>query len=178
MSATPSGDKYDNGSDEVDGEFGENRDKSKEQNDEGGDLLKEDQTDNTPVTASTPVGTEEPTAEINNSTEVGGDRKLQDTNAEASTSTNQIVEIALFLVPKDCKSDRSGYCDWVTLGIGSEDDEMEGGMSYCCSKDTAERGICDSADIGTMIIDHKKFEGDHRKIQVASKPLEEFEMDE
>ena len=51
-------------------------------------------------------------------------------------------------------------------------------MSYCCSKDTADRGICENDKIGTMMIDHNTFEGDHRTIAVPNKPLTDFDMDE
>lgn len=180
----PSEDKNNNGGDKIDGEVGENLDENNdnEQNGERGEPQK-DQTDNIPVTASMPGdGAEEPAsapvAENNSPTEVGGDRSLQDTDSEGSTTTSQIMDIALFLEPADCKSDVRGNCDWVTLGVGSYDDEMYGEMSYCCSKDTAERGICNFDDIGTMLIDHENFKGDHRKIQVPSAPYEDFVIED
>jgi len=119
---------------------------------------------------------EEPTS--NPSLEAGGDRSLQDKNGDISDTLNQVVDIAMFLIPENCEKDHWGNCDWVTLGVGSYDDEMEQGMSYCCSKDTSFRGICKSNDIGTLMIDEKKFEGIQRKIQVPSRPLEEFKMDD
>lgn len=89
-----------------------------------------------------------------------------------------MVDIALFLIPVGCEKDRYGKCDWVTLGVGSYDEEMQGGMSYCCSTDTSDRGKCKSDDVGKLIIDHGIFQGDHREIQVPSKPFEQFEMDD
>jgi len=114
----------------------------------------------------------------NPSTETGGDRTLQDNNDDISNNTNQVVNIALFLIPENCEKDSWGNCDWVTLGVGSYDDEMQQGMSYCCSKDAASRGVCESNDIGTLMIDKKKFDGFQRKIQVPSTALEEFEIDD
>jgi len=119
-----------------------------------------------------------PSTMVSGSTVVGGNRNLQNSKHELSVSTNQIADISLFLVPEDCKTDSWGNCDWVALGIGSYDDEMEGGMSYCCSKDTSDRGICNADDIGTMMIHHDIFEGDHRKLYVPSVPLEDFVMDD
>ena len=111
---------------------------------------------------STPV----PTAADN-----GGDRSL-------ATVTDQIMEIIVFLAPSDCKRDVDGNCDWVALGVGAYDDEMVGEMSYCCSQDAVDRNICSSDDLGTVIIDHTIFEGDHRKISVPSEPFTNFEMDD
>ncbi len=137
---------------------------------------KQPEEDTTPVTPSdtedsvndedeesTPV----PPAEDN-----GGGRSL------ANTVTDQIFEIIVFLAPPDCKRDRNGECDWVTLGVGAYDDEMVGEMSYCCSQDAADRNICSASSVGTMMIDHSIFEGDHRQIQVPSDPLTDFEMDD
>eukprot|EP00534_Pseudo-nitzschia_fraudulenta_P011794 CAMPEP_0201216454 /NCGR_PEP_ID=MMETSP0851-20130426/189524_1 /ASSEMBLY_ACC=CAM_ASM_000631 /TAXON_ID=183588 /ORGANISM="Pseudo-nitzschia fraudulenta, Strain WWA7" /LENGTH=612 /DNA_ID=CAMNT_0047506019 /DNA_START=372 /DNA_END=2210 /DNA_ORIENTATION=- len=123
-----------------------------------------------PVEAPVEVVTDVPTP-----AEDGGDGKYR--NLEETTS-NQIMDIVFFTVTKNCKRDRWGNCDWVELGIGEYDKEMEGGMSYCCSKDTAERGICSSDHIGTMMVDHNHFQGEHRKIEVPANPLEEFSMDE
>jgi len=179
---TPSGDK--NGNDEVDGEGGNSTeiDKGNEQNDGGGEGPNENQTGTVDGASATEKVTKEstsaPTGADNNPTEFGGDRSLQDTSDEASTTTNQILDIALFLIPADCKRDEWGDCDWVALGVGSYDDEMEWGMSYCCSKDTADRGICNSDDIGTMMINHENFKGDHRNIEVPSQPFKEFQMDD
>ena len=107
----------------------------------------------------------------------GGDRSLSFTDVNP-TAIDQVLEIAVFSIPRDCKKDSSGTCDWVTLGVGSYDDEMVGEMSYCCSQDAADRKICASDEVGRMMIDHTIFDGDHRKIQVPSKPLTDFEMDD
>lgn len=109
-------------------------------------------------------------------TDNGGNRTLGFT--EFVGAQDQIMDIIVFAVPADCKKDSSGSCDWVALGVGAYDDEMVGEMSYCCSKDTADRNICDSSDIGTMMIDHTIFDGDHRKIEVPAEPLKDFEMDD
>jgi len=108
-------------------------------------------------------------------TEDGGDRSLRERSTAAET---QIVDISLFLIPSKCKLDKYGVCDWVALGVGAYDDEMEGGMSYCCSEDTAGRGICNSDHIGQLMINHDVFEGDHRQLVVPSQPLEDFAMDD
>eukprot|EP00531_Pseudo-nitzschia_arenysensis_P006341 CAMPEP_0116144828 /NCGR_PEP_ID=MMETSP0329-20121206/16235_1 /TAXON_ID=697910 /ORGANISM="Pseudo-nitzschia arenysensis, Strain B593" /LENGTH=808 /DNA_ID=CAMNT_0003640327 /DNA_START=108 /DNA_END=2534 /DNA_ORIENTATION=- len=111
--------------------------------------------------------------------ENGGNRTLGFTAFTGSHSaTDQIMDIIVFAVPNDCKKDSSGTCDWVALGVGAYDDEMVGEMSYCCSRDTAERNICDASEIGTMMIDHNVFDGDHRTISVPNGPLQDFEMDD
>jgi len=100
---------------------------------------------------------------------------VQDSDQDTTTSSEkQILDVVLFLVPADCKKDVWGACDWVTLGVGAYDDEMEGGMSYCCSKDTIEKGICNSGEVGTLIVDHDIFKGDHREIDVPTEPLKDF----
>jgi len=106
----------------------------------------------------------------------GGNRTLGFT--EFIGVQDQIMDIIVFAVPSDCIKDSSGSCDWVALGVGAYDDDMVGEMSYCCSKDTADRNICDSSDVGTMMIDHTIFDGDHRKIEVPAEPLQDFEMDD
>lgn len=109
----------------------------------------------------------------------GGRSRVLDNEHDGTTfSAKQVMDITLFLVPGDCKKDIWGSCDWVTLGLGVYDDEMEGGMSYCCSKDTAERGICDSSEIGTLIHDHSIFTGFHRQIDVPTEPLQDFSLDD
>jgi len=108
----------------------------------------------------------------------GGDRSLQKDNKTKGSTSKQIMEIVLFTIPSDCEKDFWGNCDWVTLGVGAYDDEMDGGLSYCCSRDTAERGICDSDAVGTLFVNHSLFKGDHRKIDVPSQPLQDFKMDD
>jgi len=125
----------------------------------------------------------------NNKDDQDGDQPVpEDADAEESTSSpegdrnlqdfNQILDIALFAIPENCEKDNWGNCDWVSLGVGSYDDEMQQGMSYCCSTDTAFRNVCGDDDIGTLMIDENIFDGFHRKLQVPSKPLEEFSMDD
>jgi len=97
---------------------------------------------------------EEPTSTP--TSEAGGDRTLQDKNNDFSSTVNQVVDIALFLIPENGQKDKWGNYDWVSLGVGSYDDEMLQGMSYCCSKDTAFREVCKSNDVGTLMIDEKK----------------------
>jgi hypothetical protein len=111
--------------------------------------------------------------------EGGGDRELVRFLAKEATKepTPQVLDIVLFQVPVDCKKDAWGTCDWAILGVGAYDNEMEGGMSYCCTADTASRGICDKSHIGTLMVDHALLTGDHRKIEVPSTADEEFQME-
>mmetsp|Transcript_23423 Transcript_23423/g.26104 ORF Transcript_23423/g.26104 Transcript_23423/m.26104 type:complete len:810 (+) Transcript_23423:83-2512(+) len=131
-------------------------------------------TTNAPPEEYIPDPTSSPT-----SNGVGGRNRVLDRDQNTATSgMKQIADIVLFLVPGDCQKDIWGTCDWVTLGIGAYDDEMEGGMSYCCSKDTAERGNCNFDDVGTLIVDHSIFNGEHRLIDVPSLPLQDFSLDD
>jgi len=151
---------------ENDGNEGEDVDVEKGDNEDdqdGGELPSTDGQD-----GDQPVPEDADAEESTSSPE--GDRNLQD--------FNQILDIALFAIPENCEKDNWGNCDWVKLGVGAKDDEMQQGMSYCCSTDTAFRKVCDDNDIGTLMIDENKFDGFHRKMQVPSKPLEEFYMDD
>jgi hypothetical protein len=93
-------------------------------------------------------------------------------------TAKQVMDLVLFMVPEDCKKDSWGTCDWAKLGVGAYDDEMEGGMSYCCSADTAQRGLCNSDDIGTLMVDRSVFSGDHRKVVVPQSTDQTFVMDD
>jgi hypothetical protein len=116
----------------------------------------------------------------------GGNRMLQRVSSSSQNTTRtlddgsakQIMDIVLFMVPEDCKKDSWGTCDWAKLGVGAYDDKMEGGMSYCCSAETAERGLCDQDDIGTLIVDHTVFRGDHRPVVVPRSTDQEFKMED
>ena len=104
----------------------------------------------------------------------GGDRRRE----LEGTKVSQIMDIILFRVPADCSDTFYGTCEWAKLGVGVYDDEMEGGMSYCCSSDTAGRGLCNEQDIGTLMVDHSIFDGDHRTVEVPKEPNKEFRMDD
>jgi hypothetical protein len=99
-------------------------------------------------------------------------RKLDDGSAK------QIMDLILFMVPQDCKKDSWGTCDWAKLGVGVYDGKMEGGTSYCCSADTAGRGLCDQDHIGTLIVDHSVFRGDHRKVVVPQSTDQQFKVED
>jgi Lung seven transmembrane receptor len=115
----------------------------------------------------------------------GGNRLLQRELSSFQTtrtlddgSAKQIMDIVLFMVPEDCKKDSWGTCDWAKLGVGAYDDKMEGGMSYCCSADTAGRGLCNEDDIGTLIVNNAVFQGDHRKVIVPQSTDQKFNLTE
>jgi hypothetical protein len=117
--------------------------------------------------------------------EDGGNRRMQRVWSSFQTtrtlddgSAKQVMDIVLFMVPENCKKDSWGTCDWAKLGVGAYDDKMEGGMSYCCSTDTAERGFCDQDDIGTLLVDHTVFQGDHRKVIVPQATDQQFQMED
>ncbi|KAG7361464.1 seven transmembrane receptor [Nitzschia inconspicua] len=119
----------------------------------------------------------------------GGNRRMQRLVVEQQSkfhhprvlddgSAKQIMDIVLFMVPEDCKKDSWGTCDWAKLGVGTYDEMMEGGQSYCCSADTAGRGLCNSDDIGTIIIDHAVFRGEHRKVPVPQSTDQSFVIED
>lgn len=115
----------------------------------------------------------------------GGNRRsqrllapFQNSRALEDGAAKQIMDVVLFMVPEDCKKDSWGTCDWAKLGVGVYDDMMEGGISYCCSADTAGRGKCDQDDIGTLIVDPSVFQGDHRRIVVPQSTNQEFTMED
>jgi len=142
---------------------------------EGSDI-EDDQVEETTATKEgiIPDPTSSPTPN-----EVRGRNRVLDRDQNTATSgMKPIMDIVLFLAPGDCQKDIWGTCDWGTLGIGAYDDEMVGGMSYCCSKDTAERGTCNFDDIGMLIVDHSIFNGQHRVIDVPSMPLQDFSLDD
>jgi Lung seven transmembrane receptor len=148
----------------------------------------------TSTTAETENGNLDPSTENPNSggttnsttdgTDGGGDRRLetrillQDQPTNDNSNSPQIIEIVLFLVPEECRNDVWGVCDWSTLGVGIHDDEMQGGISYCCSQDTADRGLCSVDQVGTLIVDDDKLDGEHRKVSVPSSTEMEFVMND
>ena len=164
-------DNEENGSDEPkDPKSSENNNNDESKN-QGNQVDEKTSENNNQVDEPTPSPT------LNNDDEGGGGRAIR-VLADETSSINQVMDIVLFLVPSDCKTDIWGTCDWVTLGIGAYDDEMEGGMSYCCAKDLAARGVCTSDSIGTLMIDHSIFKGDHRHADVPSEPLQAFTLDD
>ena len=164
-------DNEENGSDEPkDPKSSENNNNDESKN-QGNQVDEKTSENNNQVDEPTPSPT------LNNDDEGGGGRAIR-VLADETSSINQVMDIVLFLVPSDCKTDIWGTCDWVTLGIGAYDDEMEGGMSYCCAKDLAARGVCTSDSIGTLMIDHSIFKGDHRHADVPSEPLQTFNLND
>eukprot|EP00980_Cylindrotheca_fusiformis_P023809 scaffold11032_cov122-Cylindrotheca_fusiformis.AAC.10 len=98
------------------------------------------------------------------------DRRALDNGQEV----NQIVHFVLFLIPNDCKKDFYGVCDWTALGVGALDNFVEGGISYCCSEDTAGRGLCNSNDIGRLILDSVLFSGQQKTVDVPAEEETDF----
>ena len=107
--------------------------------------------DSAPVEAPVGAPVETPTD--------GGDRMLnQSGGAQGGT-----LDVILFKLPEDCASSLNG-CDWSDSGVGAPDDEVEGGLSYCCTEDTASRGKCDPGDVGRFIL-ADSFDGKSRKLK-------------
>jgi hypothetical protein len=95
-----------------------------------------------------------------------------------SQRANQVIDFVLFMIPENCKKDMWGECDWTTLGIGADDDYVDGDVSYCCSKETVDRDVCEKKDIGKLIIDPTRFDGERRSVQVPNVANKEFKLDD
>ena len=111
----------------------------------------------------------------------GGNRtRILDDGASGGMSqrTSQIVDFVVFLLPEDCAKNEWGGCVWAALGVGAYDDEVEGGVSFCCSEDTVAREICDAEDLGKLIVDHDIFTGDHRTVEVPTEDDAQFQLDD
>jgi hypothetical protein len=102
-----------------------------------------------------------------------GSRRMQESNGQR---VNQVVDFVLFMIPDDCKQDMWGNCDWSALGVGAVDEEVEGDISYCCSEDTASRGICKASDIGKIILDPLLFGGQQKAVDVPTTINTEFTL--
>lgn len=101
------------------------------------------------------------------------DRRVLESNGQR---VMQVIHFVLFLIPDDCKQDMWGNCDWSALGVGAIDDLVEGDISYCCSEDTASRGICMSSDIGKIIVDPVLFGGQQKTLDVPTTINTEFNL--
>jgi hypothetical protein len=115
-----------------------------------------------------------------NATDAPGDGAATDTPADGAATDapggdggdrnrrlgeeGSFVDIVVFRLPNDCSNSMSG-CDWSDLGVGGKDDDVEGGISYCCSEDVISRGICDPSAKGRLIV-HKAFTGARREIYI------------
>ena len=86
-------------------------------------------------------------------------------NRDRRLADGSFVDIVVFRLPADCATSMRG-CDWSDLGVGAKDDDVEGGVSYCCSEDVISRGVCDSREKGRLIIDDKKFTGERREMYI------------
>jgi len=89
----------------------------------------------------------------------------------------QVLDIALFMIPDDCKKDIYGQCDFASLGVGTLDDEKGGFNSYCCSADTASRGLCAEKDIGRLIVNPFLFTGEQKILKVPTTLDTEFALE-
>jgi Lung seven transmembrane receptor len=78
------------------------------------------------------------------------------------------VDIVIFRLPQSCAHKRTG-CDWAELGVGKR--IQDGALRWCCNDEAVELGLCktDATSYGQLMIDEKKFNGNHRVITI---PLE------
>lgn len=106
-------------------------------------------------------------------------KKKQQRNLDQTSSqrVTQILDIVVFMVPEDCAGDIFGTCYWASLGVGYFDDQVEGGVSYCCSQDTVARGICNEDQMGRLLVDHEIFYGEHREVEVPATVDSKFQID-
>eukprot|EP00934_Nitzschia_sp_Nitz4_P000170 Nitzschia sp. Nitz4//scaffold3_size479765//319252//321261//NITZ4_000131-RA/size479765-augustus-gene-1.611-mRNA-1//-1//CDS//3329550851//170//frame0 len=110
-----------------------------------------------------------------NSTDVdGGNRRRR----RQLDEVEQVLDIILFNLPDNCRRSSWGGCDWVALGIGVIDLEVYGGVSYCCSDDTLERGLCSDEQLGRVIIDESRFDGISRPLPVPTSEDEAFKLED
>jgi hypothetical protein len=133
-----------------------------------------DQTSGAPSAATGDSDTEAPSPIPNGETDAPtADRRMQESNGQRLA---QVIDYVLFMIPDDCKQDMWGNCDWSALGVGTADLEVEGNISYCCSEDTASRGICKASDIGKIILDSLLFGGQQRAVEVPTTINTEFSL--
>jgi len=90
----------------------------------------------------------------------------------------QYLDVIVFMIPDDCNQNIWGGCDWTKLGVGAPDYEFVSGVSYCCTEDSASRGLCSADHVGQFIIDHDTFKGEHRQTPVPTAPDQAFQFDE
>ena len=131
------------------------------------------------------IPTEEPPEENNESTLAPGDDSESTSPTEAPSvldrrldDSNQVIDVVLVYLPGGCNKTDWGTCKWPAVGVGAEDSAMKGDFSFCCSADTAARDICPSGDIGKLIVDHSKFSGQHKTIDVPSEADQYLSLEE
>ena len=108
----------------------------------------------------------------------GGNRKMRrHLDGEKLDKPDSTVDIVVFRLQDSCANTMDG-CDWADLGIGAHDDEVDGGINYCCSKDAASRGICDESRIGRLIVNQANFVGEVRDIFVPGNKDEPLKLEE
>lgn len=71
----------------------------------------------------------------------------------------------VLLQPSDCSNTRAG-CNWVELGIGAK--TAAGEISYCCSSEAVDLGLCVASSVGRMILETEKFSGHHLMVNIPA----------
>lgn len=107
----------------------------------------------------------------------GGDQAAGTEPGGGAQKVKQILDVVLFRIPDDCKKNIWGGCDWSSLGVGVRDEEVTGGLSYCCSENTVADNKCNSDMMGRLMIDSNVFQGEHRTIEVPTDPDQEFYLE-
>ena len=154
----------DNGGAGDNGGTGSGGDEPGDGNDEGGDIPNDEGNGSTAVV---PPSTASNATDNSNPAPGGGDRRMVrhlDGTDEDPPKPDSFIDIALFKLPDGCANTFEG-CDWADLGVGAHDEEVDGGVNYCCSQDAASRGICDESTIGRLIVSGS-FTGETHKIFV------------
>ena len=103
------------------------------------------------------------------------DTFISDEGTDTSTSTDDgierrilssddsVIDLVFFLEPSSCVKTKAG-CNWTKLGVGASDNL--GNIHWCCSEETVLSGICESSDLGRMIIKKTLFGGEHRPVLI------------
>jgi hypothetical protein len=88
----------------------------------------------------------------------------------------QILDVILFPIPEDCEKNMWGGCMWSALGVGVHDDDVTGGLSYCCSENAVAANQCSSDMMGRLMINPDLFQGEHRTVEVPTEADQEFRL--
>lgn len=92
-------------------------------------------------------------------------RALAGENDGSDSGNESILDIAVFQLPEECDSTRTG-CDWTELGVGGRSED--GLLRYCCSQDAISMGLCQGTQNSRLILNSEKFAGKHRLITIPA----------